>query len=621
MGPRARQAAIGADPRPPARRGVRGLVLTVALVVLFAVAPETSHATVAHEQTYAYGSHVRQALDAYWNDPADGAAQPGIVIVHGGYWNSGDKAEWKGTAEWYAGQGFAVFSINYRYDAEAFWPGPRDDVLAAVEWIKTHAADFRLDPDRIAMIGSQGGGQLAAQAGTLGTGNARVRGVVALSGIMTPKRAYDEAQTTAATASRRKVRDHTVVLAGCTIAVGDQACLTRYTDMSVAAQASGDDAPMLLIHSSSDIVPATHATDVKTALAAQGVADVTVRTVSSTSSGGGGLLNDTAVRDQTLAWLRAHTQPRPTAPAATVLNPTVRARTVDSTSDDTGTTGTTGGTAATPAPDAPRGAAPLAATATRTEETYSYGGNARQTLDAYYYKGTTKRYALILVHGGYWYEGDKAEWAAHARWFADRGYAVFSVNYRLNTDSAWSAQRTDMVGVVAWLRANAAKFPINPDHIVVLGASAGGHLASSIGTWGAGKGRVRAFAALSPVANPYRAYNDGQTSSATAKQRKLRDTAVLLARCTPYKSDAACWKRWVDIVTFNHLTTTDAPAYLVHSAGDFVPAAHSTELCARMKAKKLSCTAVTVSGSAHGIDLLKVSGVRTKVLDWLEAHD
>src|SRR3954462_15493202 len=87
--------------RVGANRGLRALVLIAGLVALCLVAPETSHATVGHEGTYAYGSHVRQALDAYWNDPADGVAQPGIVIVHGGYWNSGDKADWKGTAEWY----------------------------------------------------------------------------------------------------------------------------------------------------------------------------------------------------------------------------------------------------------------------------------------------------------------------------------------------------------------------------------------------------------------------------------------------------------------------------------------------------------------------------------------
>jgi hypothetical protein len=40
-----------------------------------------------------------------------------------------------------------------------------------------------------------------------------------------------------------------------------------------------------------------------------------------------------------------------------------------------------------------------------------------------------------------------------------------------------------------------------------------------------------------------------------------------------------------------------------------------------MKAKGLSCTAVTVSGSGHGLALLSVSGVRTNLLKWLQAHD
>jgi acetyl esterase/lipase len=585
---------------------LRPLILLAGLVSLFVVAPELSQAAVAHEQTFAYGSHVRQALDAYWNDPGGDARQPGIVIVHGAYWNAGDKSEWKATAEWYAAQGFAVFAVNHRFNAEAFWPGPRDDVLAAIDWIKTHAADFGLDPDRIAMIGSQGGGQLAAQAGTLAAGNARVRGVVGLSGIMTPKRAYDEAQTTAADGSRRKVRDHTVVLAGCTIATGETACLSRYADMSVGAQASPDDAPMLLIHSSSDIVPAAHATDVKTALAAKGVTDVTVKTATSTFAGGGSLLSDTALRDQTLAWLRSHTSPRAAAPAETTT-PAVKARTIDKTSTDTGTNTAAGGPGT------------LAAT-TVTEETYSYGTHSRQTLDAYYVKGKGS-YGLVLIHGGYWYEGDKAEWATHARYFATQGYSVFSVNYRLNTDAAWAAQRTDIRSALSWIRAHASTFTMSPDHIVVLGSSAGGHLASSVGTSGTGKNYVKAVAALSPVANPYKAYNDGQVAGASTMKRKLRDTAVLLARCTPYQTDTACWNSWVDIVDYNHADSTDAPHYLVHSAGDFVPPAHATELCTKLKAQNVSCTAVTVSGIAHGTALFDASGVRTNVLTWLKAHD
>jgi acetyl esterase/lipase len=228
----------------------------------------------------------------------------------------------------------------------------------------------------------------------------------------------------------------------------------------------------------------------------------------------------------------------------------------------------------------------------------------------------------MLIHGGYWYEGDKAEWATHARYFADQGYAVFSINYRLNTDGAWTAQRTDVRNALAWIRANAAAFTVDPNRVVALGTSAGGHLATSLGTYGSGKSSVRAVTALSPVASPYRAYNDGQTATASTRKRKLRDTAVLLARCTPVKTDTTCWNRWVDLVVYQHATPTDAPHYLIHSSGDFVPPAHSTDLCAKIKAHGVSCTATTISGStAHGLSLLGISGVRANILNWLKARD
>jgi acetyl esterase/lipase len=588
-------------------------VLTIGVICLFGLLQGLSQATVAHTATYGYGSHARQALDAYWNDPESGT-QPGIVIVHGGNWNSGSKADWKLTAEWYAGQGFAVFAVDHRFGTEAAWPGPRDDVLAAVTWIKNRAADFKLDPDRIAVIGSQAGGQLAAQLGTYGSGNARVRGVVGLSAISSPKRAYDEAQTTAATFSRRKIRDHTVVAANCTPADAKAACLERYDDMTVGRQASPDDAPMLLIHSSGDVTPASHGGDVKQALSAQGVTDVTVKTVSGTATGGS-LLNDTAVRDETLAWIRNHTAPRATATAESTQAPESPAPLVASrTSEDDGTTSPSG----TPTGNEP----PATTAATRYEQEYAYGLNARHKLTAYYYKKSTRQPALVLIHGGYWYEGDKSSWATDARWFADQGYAVFAINYRFNTEAGWSAQRADVQAALTWIRGRAGTFTVDPGRIVLLGSSAGGHLATSIGTYGNGKSQVRAVTALSPVANPYRAYNDGQASGATAQKRKLRDNAALLARCTPVKSDTVCWNRWVDMVVYQRASSTDAPMYLVHSQYDFVPPTHSTELCGKLKAKAVSCTAVTVGGSnRHGNALLGFATVRNNLLKWLQAHD
>src|SRR5262245_36543772 len=143
------------------QRFVRYALFTIGLLGLTAAAPlAISEAAVAHTGSYTYGSHIRQAFDAYWNDPEHGT-QPGLVIIHGGYWNDGTRTAWKDTAQWYSNQGFAVFTLDHRYNTDAPWPAPRDDVFAALNWIKGHATTFELDPDRIAVLGSQAGGQLA----------------------------------------------------------------------------------------------------------------------------------------------------------------------------------------------------------------------------------------------------------------------------------------------------------------------------------------------------------------------------------------------------------------------------------------------------------------------------
>ncbi|WP_165975710.1 alpha/beta hydrolase [Actinomadura rubrisoli] len=183
-------------------------------ITMMATGTVAVHAAELQQGTFAYGTHQRQALDAYWHESA--TPQAGLILVHGGSWNGGSRGGgWADTARWYADQKLAVFSIDHRFNSDVAWLGPRDDILAAIKWIKTEAARFDLDPGKLVIMGSQAGGQLATAAGTYGAGASTVRGVIGLSAIASPYRSWGGAPYGTSPALRRKIRDNAVILSRC----------------------------------------------------------------------------------------------------------------------------------------------------------------------------------------------------------------------------------------------------------------------------------------------------------------------------------------------------------------------------------------------------------------------
>jgi len=86
--------------------------------------------------------------------------------------------------------------------------------------------------------------------------------------------------------------------------------------------------------------------------------------------------------------------------------------------------------------------------------------------------------AVIAIHGGSWRGGDKGEfYIAHNRWLAQQGYVVVDIQYRLSPEFLWPAQLIDVKTAIRWLRAHADQYAVDPDRIVLLGRSAGAHLA------------------------------------------------------------------------------------------------------------------------------------------------
>ena len=114
---------------------------------------------------------------------------------------------------------------------------------------------------------------------------------------------------------------------------------------------------------------------------------------------------------------------------------------------------------------------------------YVPGGHERQKLDIYLpekEKYTKPVPIVVWIHGGAWLAGSKEN--CRSRVFLKDGFAAASINYRLSQHAIFPAQIEDCKAAIRYLRANAKKYNIDPNHIGVWGSSAGGHLVALLGT-------------------------------------------------------------------------------------------------------------------------------------------
>jgi acetyl esterase/lipase len=107
---------------------------------------------------------------------------------------------------------------------------------------------------------------------------------------------------------------------------------------------------------------------------------------------------------------------------------------------------------------------------------------------------------LLYIHGGGFITGSFLETAADLRWFADRGWLVMSVEYRLWTKqvATWNLAPRDVACAAAWAAANAATYGGDARRLAILGDSAGGNLAINV-AYAAALGQVESACGPVPV--------------------------------------------------------------------------------------------------------------------------
>jgi len=158
------------DGPPKAPRGFRSegmlkAAYALRLLKLIDTEPEVpAYMDVQKDIEYKLVDSISLQLDIYKLKSLT-EATPVLIFIHGGSWAKGKRSDYLPYLLDYAQKGYVCVTVSYRLAGVAHYPAAVQDVQAAVQWIREHAADHMINPEKIALIGGSAGGHLAMMVG------------------------------------------------------------------------------------------------------------------------------------------------------------------------------------------------------------------------------------------------------------------------------------------------------------------------------------------------------------------------------------------------------------------------------------------------------------------------
>ncbi len=243
-------------------------------------------------------------------------------------------------------------------------------------------------------------------------------------------------------------------------------------------------------------------------------------------------------------------------------------------------------------------------------------------LDIYSPKSITHPLPVVLwIHGGGWSKGRK-EQKPPVNLMA-KGYIIVSIDYRLSYDAPFPAQIEDCKAAVRWLRANAAAYHIDPDHIGAWGHSAGGHLAALLGTSGdvaalEGAGdnpsfssRIQAVCDMSGPSDILRLYeNVSKATEGSSRRAKTYVEQFLGGKGEQLEAQA------IAASPITYVSKDDAAFLVIHGENDMsIPVSQSELFVEKLKAAGVDATLEVARGRGHGVGGPKFAGDITNFFD------
>lgn len=151
------------------RQWRRRLMCSVAVMVcLICLSSWAASGDIEREGGIVFSQPGNEKLKATLYFPGDdgGGLRPGLVAIHGGAWTSGTRHQLRWYCKRFAEQGYVVMTIDYRLMPKYGFPHCLHDSKVAVRWMRSHAAEYRVDPNRIVALGDSAGGHLATMLAT-----------------------------------------------------------------------------------------------------------------------------------------------------------------------------------------------------------------------------------------------------------------------------------------------------------------------------------------------------------------------------------------------------------------------------------------------------------------------
>ena len=203
--------------------------------------------------------------------------------------------------------------------------------------------------------------------------------------------------------------------------------------------------------------------------------------------------------------------------------------------------------------------------------------------------------AVIWIHGGGWISGTYHDGPIIP--LARAGYFAASIEYRLSNVAKWPAQIQDCKLAVRWLRANAAKYNVDPNRIGVIGESAGGHLVACLDTMADVK-EYEGDGGWPGVSSAVQAVVDFYGPVDFTRKASFVNLGPALFGA-PFLANPDLWKSGSPLF---HVAEGDAPVLMVHGDVDqVVPVAQSQAFDAALAKTRVPHQLLVVHNALHGL--------------------